>query len=241
MHQYTNVEEVLYEKDQITGVKTDQGIIHADVVVDAAGAWSNLLASQVNEPIPMAPVRSVYWITGSRPDLFHSKQPMAIFPDANAYCRPEGNALLFGIRDNHGKHMDPNEIPKSLVGLNLISEEEQWDILTEEGAKFTHFFPAFEEMEIAHCISGFSTYTPDASLALGSARNLDGFYAASGCSGAGVATSGGYGRIIAELIYGMDPFTDIEPFKLDRFGPIDPFDANFRQRCANARSQKKEG
>lgn len=238
---YTNVLELLHQDGQITGVRTDKGLVDCDVVVDAAGAWSNLLAIQVKEPIPMAPVRSIYWITGRRPDLFNSKQPMAIFPDASAYCRPEGDALLFGIRDSQGVQVDPNELPLNMAGYSLIQENEHWNILLEEGGKFQDFFPEFQEMEIAHCISGFSTYTPDTSLAMGQARSMMGFYVATGCSGAGVATSGGYGRAIAELIYDIPTFTDIAPFSIDRFGSIDPFEDTFRQRCADARSKKKVG
>jgi 4-methylaminobutanoate oxidase (formaldehyde-forming) len=34
----------------------------------------------------------------------------------------------------------------------------------------------------------------------------------------GVAVSGGMGRMISELIMGMDTFSDIDPFRIDRFG-----------------------
>lgn len=239
--QYTNVESLILKKGNIVGINTSKGQITCDIVVDAAGAWSNLLSMSVKVPIPMAPVRSIYWITGKRPDLFHPDQPMAILPDASAYCRPEGQALLFGIRDNAGVHVDPRKLPDNMYGFNLISEDEYWDILMKEGAGFQKLFPRFEQMEIAHCISGISTYTPDTSLTIGEATNVKGFYVASGCSGAGVATSGGYGRVIAELIYELPLFTDITTFDLERFGSIDPFDPIFRQKCADARSNKKEG
>jgi len=239
--QYTNVEEILTEKGKVVGVKTNEGIIDCDVIVDAAGAWSNLLSMQVNEAIPMAPVRSIYWITGRRPDLFHPEQPMAIFPDASAYCRPEGEALLFGIRDKAGVHVDPKELPENMFGFNLISEDEYWDILVNEGERFQEFFPDFQDIEIAHCISGISTYTPDGSLTMGEANKIEGLYIATGCSGAGVATAGGYGRVIAELIYDLPLYTAIDTFDLNRFGEFDPFDQEFRQRCADSRSNKKEG
>ncbi len=239
--QYTNVEEILSENGKITGVKTNNEIILCDVVVAAAGAWNNLLSMQVNEPIPMAPVRSIYWITGHRPDLFNPNQPMAIFPDASSYCRPEGESLLFGIRDNAGVQINPKDLPDSMHGYNMISEEEYWDILMNQGEEFQEFFPEFPDMEIAHCISGISTYTPDASPTLCKAKNIEGLYIASGCSGAGVATSGGYGRVIAELIYEQPLYTNIDSFSTDRFGDFDPFEYAFRQRCADARSNKKEG
>ena len=239
--QYTNVEEILTDEGKVIGVQTDKGVIDCDVVVDAAGVWSNLLSMQVGEAVPMAPVRSVYWITGERPDLFNPNQPMVILPDASAYCRPDGMSMLFGIRESAGVHLDPRLLPRSMNGFNLISEQESWNILMEKGAVFQEFFPEFYDMEIAHCVSGFSTYTPDASLVVGRAKHVDGLYLSTGCSGAGVATSGGYGRAIAELICDVPLFTNIESFGVDRFGEIDPFNSSFRQRCADARSNKKEG
>ena len=239
--QYTNVEGILTKDGKVKGVDTAVGSIPCDVVVDAAGAWSNLLSMQVGEAIPMAPVRSMYWISGKRPDLFNPTQPMAIFPDASAYCRPDGTALLFGIRDKRAVQFNPRELPDNMNGFHMVDEDEHWDILVQEGDGLNEFLPELPEMEIAHCIAGISTYTPDASLTLGTAEHIEGLYIATGCSGAGVATSGGYGRLIAELIYKKPLFTDIADFDLGRFGPIDPFALGFRQRCANARSQKKEG
>ena len=239
--QYTNIEEILTKDGKILGVGTETGSIPCDVVVDAAGAWSNLLSMQVGEAIPMAPVRSMYWITGKRPDLFSPTQPMAIFPDASAYCRPDGTSMLFGIRDRRAVQFNPKELPATLNNFHLVDEDEHWDILVQEGDGFKEFFPELTEMGIAHCIAGISTYTPDASLTLGTAEHIEGLYIATGCSGAGVATSGGYGRLIAELIYKKPLFTDIADFDLGRFGTIDPFDHEFRQRCAKARSYKKEG
>lgn len=239
--QYTDVIEILSKDGKVTGVKTNEGTILCDIIVDAAGAWSNLLSMQVSEAIPMAPVRSTYWLTGKRPDLFNSTQPMAIFPDASAYCRPEGESLLFGIRDKAGIHLNPKELPRSMHGYKMINEEESWSILINQGDKFQEFFPEFPDMEIAHCVSGISTYTPDGSLTIGRTEKVQGLYIATGCSGAGVATAGGYGRIIAELIYKIPVFTGIEAFNINRFGKIDPFDYSFRQQCADARSNKKEG
>ena len=49
------------------------------------------------------------------------------------------------------------------------------------------------------------------------------------------------GRLAAELIMGKTPFVDPSFFSPDRFGEVDPFSADFQRRCADARSNKKEG
>ena len=61
----------------------------------------------------------------------------------------------------------------------------------------------------------------------------------SGCWGGGGAAGGGMGRLAAELILGEPPCVNPELFSPERCGEVDPFSAEFQQRCADARSNKK--
>ncbi len=239
--QYTNVEGLITEGNHVKGVRTKTGNIECDFVVDAAGAWSNLLSMKVGIGLPMTPVRSNYWITKSNPELFSSRQPIVILPDASAYTRPESGALLFGLRESKSVHFDPRNLPEDLTGYVFGDPEDRWNILVEQWERFNKFFPKFDEIEIQHYIAGVSTYTPDGMFVIGGIPETKGFLAATGCSGAGVAVSGGMGRIISEIIMGQDVFCNVEPFRIDRFGIIDPFNYDFMRRCADARSVKKSG
>ena len=241
IQQYTNVEGLITNGNHVVGVKTKDGNIETDVVVDAAGAWSNLLSLQIGIDLPMAPVRSNYWITSPNPSLFPPRHPIVILPDASAYTRPESGALLFGLRESKSVHFDPRNLPEDLTGHVFGDPEDRWNILMEQGEGLRRFFPKFDEIEIPHYVAGVSTYTPDGMFVLGGLPETKGFLAATGCSGLGVAVSGGMGRIISELIMGMDTFSDIDPFRVDRFGTLDALSHEFRQRCADARSNKKSG
>jgi sarcosine oxidase, subunit beta len=64
---------------------------------------------------------------------------------------------------------------------------------------------------------------------------------ATGCCGAGIAASGGIGRAVAALAADEEPPFDLGAFRPDRFGTVDPFDPDFRRRCAQARSGKSSG
>jgi 4-methylaminobutanoate oxidase (formaldehyde-forming) len=103
------------------------------------------------------------------------------------------------------------------------------------------FLPALDEVGIAHHIAGLSTYAPDGLLTLGPVPGWRGVWAAAGCSGAGIATAGGVGRAIAALAAEQPVPFDLTPFASDRFGAVDPFSPEFRQRCAQARSSKTSG
>jgi len=240
--QNTDVKSIVFENNEVKGVELSIGkIIYSDNVVDAAGLWANELSMQEGIPIPMAAVRSIYWITEVNKGLFPKNQPMLVLPDANAYSRPEAEGLLFGLREKESPHFDAKEINKEPNTDFLGNQDDRWGLIEKYGRKFQEFFPDFFDMGIKNVITGISTYTPDGYYTLGSFPGKKGFYAAAGCAGAGVAGSGGIGRLITEMINKEALFTDINPFRLDRFGAIDPTSKEFKQRCADARSKKKDG
>ncbi|WP_339916299.1 FAD-dependent oxidoreductase [Yeosuana marina] len=239
--QNTEVLELLSEDNEIKGVKTTKGTIMSPVVIDAAGLWSNLLSLQLNIPIPMAPVRSIYWITETIESLFPKNHPMLVMPDAMAYSRPENGALLFGLREENSPHFHPNELNPEPNSDFLGPKEDAWDIIENYGKDFIKYFPKFEDIGIKNCITGISTYTPDGYYTIGSFPNFKGFFAATGCAGAGVAGSGGIGRLVTEMVLNKPLYASSEVFKIDRFTDFDPLSATFRQRCADARSKKKDG
>lgn len=239
--QNTEVLELLSENNEIKGVKTTKGIIMSPIVIDAAGSWSNLLSLQLNIPIPMAPVRSIYWITETIDSLFPKNHPMVVLPDAMAYSRPENGALLFGLREENSPHFHPNELNPNPNSDFLGPKNDAWDIIENYGKDFINYFPKFEEIGIKNCITGISTYTPDGYYTVGPFPNFKGFYSATGCAGAGVAGSGGIGRLVAEMALNIPLYADSEVFRIDRLTEFDPLSVSFRQRCADTRSKKKDG
>ncbi len=242
IRQFTDVEKVFTRSGRVIGLKLwKKERLKVNTVIDAAGAWSNLLSVPLNLPLPYAPVRSIYWITSVDEKRFPSTQPMTVIPDAQAYTRPETGALLFGIRDKESAAFNPKELPRVLDGFKFIEEERQWDILWNEGRNFLKFFPGLEEVEIAHTITGFSTYTSDSNFILGPVKELEGFYVATGCVGAGVAMSGGFGRAMAEYISGAEPFTNVEAHRPDRMGEFDAYSDEFLAQCSASRSNKRDG
>ena len=98
-----------------------------------------------------------------------------------------------------------------------------------------------DDLPIAHYMSGPSCYVPDAKFIIGPVARYKGLHTVTGCCGGGVAAGGGMGRLAAELILGETPFVNPELFSPERFGEVDPFSAEFQQRCADARSNKKGG
>ncbi len=137
--------------------------------------------------------------------------------------------------------MDPWALPAVLAHLRLSHDSGGWDSLEEGIPGLARFVPIIEHVGIANYITGLSTYTPDGLFALGAIPGLEGFLAATGCCGAGIAASGGIGLALSRLAAHQPALFDLGPHRIDRFGPVDPADAAFRQRCADARSNKRSG
>jgi 4-methylaminobutanoate oxidase (formaldehyde-forming) len=234
------VKSVLLHQGAVKGVQTSEGNLEGSVVIDAGGVWAGLLAWDLGIGLPMAPVRSHYWITA--PDsLFDRNQPFVILPDARAYTRPEGGQLLFGLRESKGVSVDPRRLPEDLSGFMIGRPEDERESLLEGYPLLHPLFPGLDKIGIAHYITGLSTYTPDGLFVLGPVPGIKGFLAAAGCCGAGIAASGGIGRAVAELAAGVPCTVELHPFSVERFGPVDPMSEAFQKRCADARSRKVSG
>lgn len=236
-----SVSNLLMQGGRVTGVRLGHGeVLTAGMVVDAAGPWSTVLARQVGIHLGMAPVRSHYWI--SAPDArIPAHGPMTILPDNGAYARPEVGGLLFGLRDTQAVVADPAALPESLQGFRFDTDPTGERALEDGYTSLQSQLPLLDELRLAHYVSNVSSYTPDGFYLLGPMPGIEGFIAATGCSGAGIGMSGGIGRFISEQISGQSTFVSPEPFRLDRFGAIDPFDSDFIHRCAEARARKRTG
>jgi 4-methylaminobutanoate oxidase (formaldehyde-forming) len=165
---------------------------------------------------------------------------MVLLPDAQAYARPEGGSLLFGIRERKPLVTSPKKVPKDITDF-VFSVDEGMNDLFENGERLARFFPAFYDIGIKYYIAGFSGYTPDSQLILGPVQGTKGFLVASGCCGAGISVAGGVGLGISELASGRPNPMDFSEFGISRFGEIDPFEEQWLNKCAAARSNKVSG
>lgn len=233
----TDVTDVVMDGDQVMGVMTDAGQIAAGSVIDACGAWAALFSARVGFPLPMAPVRSHYWISEPNPK-YGAEHPMTVISDIGAYTRPEVGGLLVGVQETHSATFDARDLPDDPAAFSATNGEEHWDVLANAYDDLSQFFPDIEHARFSNYISGLSSYTPDGQIILGSVPGVSGFYVAAGDCGSGIALSAGMGDIVADLALGRNPFVDVAPFRVDRFGAVDPFGQEFRNRCAVARASK---
>ncbi|MBS0029748.1 NAD(P)/FAD-dependent oxidoreductase [Chitinophaga sp. 22321] len=239
IRQGVTVTEVIMDGQTAVGVRTEHGEIRAGKVIVAAGAWAPLFAAQAGIGLPMAPVRSQYWIT-DKAGIFPADSPIVLLPDAQAYARPEGGSLLFGIREKKSFAASPESIPADIHHFSFSPDKGMQD-LSEVIEKLARFFPGVYDVGLRYYVAGFSGYTPDNNLTMGIPDGVENLLLATGCVGAGIAVSGGVGRAFAALAAGEPNPYDFSSFDIHRFGKIDPLSPEWLERCAMARSLKKSG
>ncbi len=235
------VKEIMVEDHRIQGVRlADDTCIGAGVVVNAAGSWANLLMRPLHIGLPFTPVRSHFWITAIDSERFPAGHPFTVIPDARAFTRSDVGALIIGLRESHCQPFDPATLTSRLEDFDFHKSAE-WTVLDECAPLLKPYLRDIDDLLIAHYMAGPSCYVPDAMFIIGAVRPYEGLFTVTGCCGGGVAAGGGMGRLAAELITGETPFVSPALFAPDRFGEVDPFSPEFRQRCADARSNKRGG
>lgn len=83
-------------------------------------------------------------------------------------------------------------------------------------------FPAFAGSRITQSWAGLIDVTPDAVPVIGPVASVPGFYIASGFSGHGFGIGPGAGKLMADLVTGMQPSIDPALFRYDRFRKTRP-------------------
>lgn len=234
------VTEIVVEDGCAVGVKTLDGIIRAEWIVCATGVWSVASAHSIGFGFAGAPTRSHYWITA--PDGSGATgQPNVQLPDMRAYLRSEVGGMLIGLQEPQSKTYDPLKLEDDMADMNLLEEEYDLDLLFDQANVLKTAIPRIDEWGFSHHLAGLSMYTPDGKFVLGQPDGFEHLVIAGGCCGSGLASSGGFGQSISEIITASSHSIDISIYNPNRFGVVDPTSQAFRDRCAAARSGKSRG
>jgi sarcosine oxidase subunit beta len=198
---------------RVTHVETSRGRIATYNVVNAAGAWAEIIGRMANVHVPVAPERRHIFIAqppggGSWDDeAQRGKVPrsrlMVIDFESTFYFHREGGGLLFGMGD-------PDEQP----GYDITV---RWDFLPKVIDVAVRRLPALADAAVSHAWAGLYEMTPDHNPIIGAAPEISGFYTVAGFSGHGFQHSPAAGRLLADLIVGRDPQFDMSPFAPGRF------------------------
>jgi 4-methylaminobutanoate oxidase (formaldehyde-forming) len=194
----------------------ETGTIACETVVNCAGQWARELGVACGVTVPLASAEHFYVVTkpidGVTPAL-----PVIRDPDGFIYYKEEVGGLVMGGFEPVAKPWRVDRIPEHFEFQLLPEDWDQFEVLMRNAI---HRTPCLETAGIRMLLNGPESFTLDGNFLLGEAPELRGFYVCAGFNSAGIANSGGAGRLIADWIAAGEPPFDVWDVDIRRFSPL---------------------
>jgi dimethylglycine dehydrogenase len=197
-------------------VETEQGSVHAEHVVNAAGLWAKQVGRMAGVELPVAPMEHHYMVTDRVPelDVFDPEMPIVVDLDGFTYTRQERDGLLLGLYERQPRHWHIDGAPWDF-GMALLAPDVER--ILPELSKGLERFPALQRVGIRRWVNGAFTFSPDGNPLIGPVGPR-GYWVACAVM-AGFSQGGGVGKSLAEWMVQGSPQTDVWGMDVARFGP----------------------
>ncbi len=182
---------------RITGVMTNRGVIRADQIVLAAGAWSPQLSRDLDLPLDVQPAKG-YSITVERPEGF-PELPMHLV-EGKVVVTPMGETLRFAGT-------------LELAGLDESVNRRRVEAIRRVVPQYLKVDPYAGLVEIWR---GLRPLSPDTLPVIGRSRRWENLVIATGHGMLGMSLGPITGQLVAELVTGSPPSLDLTPFRPER-------------------------
>jgi len=198
-------------------VETEQGTIHAEHVVNAAGLWARPVGRMAGVDLPVTPMEHHYLVTEPVPGLqgLSHEIPTLVDLEGFTYARQEGMGMLLGVYERNPKAWKPEGAPWD-YGIELLPPD--IDRISDELQLGFARYPALQTVGIKRWVNGAFTFTPDGNPLIGPVPGLRNYWAACGVM-AGFSQGGGVGLAVARWIVDGDPGADVFGMDVARYGP----------------------
>ncbi|MEK7316633.1 MAG: FAD-binding oxidoreductase [Candidatus Eisenbacteria bacterium] len=193
---------------RIHAVATSQGLIEADAVVNAAGAWARDVAAMAGVDLPVTPLRRQV-VPTIRSEVLPASMPMSIWAEDGFHLR---------VRDGRVLLLWPT--PGDPDGPFTTSVDPAW--IEEVVAKALGRVPVLRDVPIdrSSAWGGLYEISPDKHAIVGAAPGCPNFWLANGSSGHGVMHAPALGLLLAEMMTsasGRATSLDAHPLRPTRF------------------------
>ena len=207
---------------RVNAVRTARGGFEADVVVLAAGAWTNALLEPLGAFVAQAPVGLSRIVTG--PLGIPADLPLLLLKALDSglgraiWIREENGGLLFGAN-----YEAPSRLEYVADGVPERFDQTALDGVLEVRravATLTDAIPALGQFDGFRVGHGAPCYTTDGRAIVGPLPGIENLHVLAGCNELGVTYGPGFGRVLAERITaGGSELADAGVWSPERFGP----------------------
>ncbi len=193
------VEDIYHANGRVSAVRTSEGAIPCEHVVNAAGAWAAEIGDMVGLRLPVAPSRGQIVLTEPVPRFIHRVLSGA---EPSARQTRRGNVIIGSTVENAG-----------------FDKRVTTDTIADFARGALAHFPRLRGLNVIRSWAGLRPATPDHKPIIELMGEPAGFCLAVGHSRRGICYAAGTGRLVTDLITGRPPYLSLEAFRLSRFAP----------------------
>lgn len=168
--------------------RTDQGTFECESIVNAAGAWGDVVAEMAGvDPVGLQPMRrTAFMVPG---DQAYSAWPMVVDADQRFYFKPDGVQLLCSLAEEEpSEPTDPRpRLEDVALAIDRINRATGLSIRTVNSEWV-----------------GLRTFAPDREMVIGEDPDAPGFFWLAGQGGTGIQTAPACGALLASLMLGSE-------------------------------------
>lgn len=194
---------------RVTGVHTQQGLVHTDTVISTQNIWAQDLQAWTGLSCPLVPERHrVLALSGPQPYT----------PDLPVFKDLASRGMLYA-RSYGGQHMLVSEgTPGEALAIPDDTQGDiSMDFVADVGEQVAQRFPAYAEAGLASSWTGVYDVTPDWNPVLGPWPGLAGLVVGLGFSGHGFKLSPAVGQVLAQAALCQPTEVSLAPYALERF------------------------
>jgi glycine cleavage system T protein len=201
---------------EVRAVRTENGRIETECVVNACGIWASQVAAMVGAFTPSIPVdhQHIALAAVGGQELPHE---MPCFRDTDnlVYGRSEAGGMLFGGYEGDPASRWEDGVPWEHGSASLPPDEERFRPLWQGAIRR---FPFLHDAGMVKLVCHPDAMTPDGNPLLGPLPGVRGFWTAAGLSLNGFGGAGGMGKTAAEMITSGESELDVQGYRPWRFG-----------------------
>jgi 4-methylaminobutanoate oxidase (formaldehyde-forming) len=202
--------------DRIVKVKTDQGSIACEKVVNCAGQWARQVGEMAGINVPLQPVKHQYIITEKIKGLA-TDAPTIRDPDRRTYFKEEVGGLVMGGYEPNPQSWVTGDVPYDWQ-FRLFDDD--FDHFEQHMLQAIERIPALETAGVKQMINGPESFTPDGNFILGVAPECSNMFVGAGFNAFGIASGGGAGWVLAQWAVDGEAPLDLWTVDIRRFSDL---------------------
>ncbi len=220
IHEGVRVTGFDMDGNRITRVRTNQGVIACETVVNCAGQWARQVGAMAGVSVPLQPVKHQYIVTERIPGLAPDA-PTLRDPDRGIYFKEEVGGLVMG-----GYEPNPQSWHTGLPGGDVPDDwqfglfDDDYDHFEQHLTQAIARVPALEETGVKQMINGPESFTPDGNFILGQAHECANMFVGAGFNAFGIAAGGGAGWVLADWTIKGEAPLDLWVVDIRRFSEL---------------------